>query len=501
MIQLYEDQEEFVQLVRQSLGSGKKSILGVASPAFGKTVVAGAITQMAKSKNPDARVWFLVHRKNLLRQTSKSFWRSKIEHGLLTSGRTPSKLAVQVGTIGTVFSRIDTLVPPSILFIDEAHLSKGNMFQTVIKWALDARSIVIGLTGTPERLDGKPLNDLYQVMVEAKSTAWLIEQRRLSDYDVYSTAVTPDLSSVAKSGGDYNREQLASVMSKGVIVGDAVDHWRRFAKGLRTVCYCVNVNHSKETAAYFNAQGIPAVHVDASTTEAQLKDACEGLADRRYLVLCNCELVIEGFDLSAQVDRDVTLECCILLRPTQSKARYLQMVFRALRAKPTKAVILDHSCCVARHGFPDDDQEWSLENKEKHKKKNDEEEDIKVKVCEKCYAIFRPTLKQCPKCGEAPEPTAREIQVEAGRLELIDREKARRDRRQEQGMARNTRSLIELAIRRGSQKPSQWAAITMAARENRKPVGKDFNDARKILMEIKENEGKQRPEIDSTRAF
>ena len=359
--QLYEDQAEFVVKLRQSLKSGNRSILGVASPAFGKTVVAAHITDTARQKDPDASIWFLVHRKNLLRQTSKSFWQARIEHGLITSGKARSKLPIQVGTIGTVYSRLNQLEAPKVLFIDEAHLSRGKMFSTVIEWALDNGAIVIGLTGTPIRLDGKALGDLFQDLIEAKDTAWLIEQGRLSDYKAYTTPIMPDLQDVKTTAGDFNKRDLAIAMDKPTIVGDAVSHWKKYAQGMRTVCYCVNVEHSKHTADAFNQAGIPAVHVDASTTESELKEACEGLASGRYLILCNCELVIEGFDLSAQLDgQDVTLECCILLRPTQSLARYLQMVFRALRRKDYPAVILDHAGCIVKHGLPDQQREWSL---------------------------------------------------------------------------------------------------------------------------------------------
>lgn len=411
---LFEDQAEFVSLVRDQLRAGARSVLGVASPAFGKTVVAGHIIATAREKS-NATAWFLVHRKNLLRQTSKSFWSAHIEHGLITSGRARSRLAVQVGTIGTVYSRLEKLEPPTILFIDEAHLAKGNMFETVIRWALDRGAIVIGLTGTPERLDGQALGDLFQVMVEARSTHWLIQQGRLSNYVMYSTGITPDLSGVRKSGGDYNRDQLAEVMDKPMLVGDAISHWRKHANGMRTVAYCVNVKHSKHTAEAFNAAGIPAVHVDADTTESELKDACEGLATGRYMVLCNCELVIEGFDLSAQVGMDVTLECCILLRPTQSVARYLQMVFRSLRRKPAPAVILDHAGCAMRHGLPDDDREWSLEGRKKGKRASNSDPEVRVQQCQACYHVFRPGVSECPSCGAPVErKEARKIEVVEG---------------------------------------------------------------------------------------
>ena len=486
MFELFEDQAEFVGNLRRSLQAGHKSILGVASPAFGKTVVAAHITETAREKNPDSTIWFLVHRKNLLRQTSKSFWSAHIEHGLLTSGRRASNLPIQVGTIGTVNSRFDSLKPPSILFIDEAHLAKGAMFEKVITWARAYGSIIIGLTGTPERLDGKALGDLFDDLIEAKSTKWLIEQGRLSEYIAFTTPMAPDMSAVKKSGNDFNRSDLAMAMDKPTIVGDAVSHWRKHALGMRTVAYCVNVEHSKHTADAFNQAGIPAAHVDADTTEAELKAVCEGLADRSILILCNCELVIEGFDLSAQVGRDVTLECCILLRPTQSVARYLQMVFRALRRKPQAAVILDHAGCILQHGLPCEDREWSLEGKKKGKRKakDDDEPEVQVQQCMSCYAVFKPGPDNCPMCGEVIERKVRKIEQVEGELQAVDMEMVRRERKKEQGMAGSLEQLIQLGRRRGMKKPEAWAAITFAARQGRKPTPVEFQEAKRIGRQL-----------------
>jgi DNA repair protein RadD len=482
--QLYEDQQEFISKLREALKTGVKSVLGVASPAFGKTVIAAHITQQARARDPNASVWFLVHRKNLLRQTSKSFWQAKIEHGLITSGKMRTTLPIQVGTIGTVHSRMEQLKPPKILFIDEAHLSKGNMFQTVIGWAREHGAIVIGLTGTPVRLDGKSLGDLYEMIIEAKSTKWLIEQGRLSEYVAFTTPVNPDLSAVKTLAGDYSVGDLASVMDKPTIVGDAVNHYIKHASGKRAVVYCCNVAHSKHTAEAFSAAGIAAAHVDASTTESELKAICEGLADRRIMVLVNCELVIEGFDLSSQVGRDVTLECCILLRPTQSVARYLQMVFRALRRKPEAAIILDHAGCIIKHGLPCERREWSLLGQPKGKRKASETPDVNVQQCKHCYAVFVPGPDACPYCGKPIEKKVRKIQEADGELEQIDLEAVRKQAKKEQGSARTLRDLVALGMRRGMAKASQWAAITMCAREQRKPTPADFNEARRIQQEL-----------------
>lgn len=494
MINLYDDQIEFVQGIRGAIRDGHKSILGVASPAFGKTVVASYITESAMTKGASG-VWFLVHRKNLLRQTSKSFWAAKIEHGLITSGKRRSKMAVLVGTIGTVHSRMAGLKPPSVLFVDEAHLSGGKMFNNVIQWALSHGAIVIGLTGTPTRLDGKPLGDIFTVIVEAKSTRWLIEHGRLSRYEIYGTNVLPDLSSIKKSSGDYNREDLAeAMMSKKAIVGDAVKHWRKYANDMITVCYCVNVKHSKATAEYFNECGIPAVHVDADTTEAELAEACAGLASGRYKILCNCELVIEGFDLSMQVGKEITVECCILLRPTESEARYLQMVFRALRKKPRPAVILDHAGCsfyegMRKHGLPDDHREWTLDGKKKRPRKEaDEDQEMVIQQCGACYKIFKAGPDICPGCGAPVKKlAARQINQVDGELQKIDIEAVRIEREQrkrEVRSARDLRDLIALGMRRGFNRPAEWAAHTVAARKGGKASRDEINTAREIWREL-----------------
>jgi superfamily II DNA or RNA helicase len=297
----------------------------------------------------------------------------------------------------------------------------------------------------------------------------------------------PDLSGVKKSGGDYNREQLAEVMDNRVLVGDAIAHWRKYANNKRTVVYCVNVKHSKHTAETFNAAGIPAVHVDADTTETELKEACEGLASGRYLVLCNCELVIEGFDLGSQIGRDITLECCILLRPTQSLARYLQMVFRALRRKDYPAVILDHAGCAMRHGLPDDDREWSLEGRKKKKRKaGNDEPDVNVQQCKHCFFIFRPGPDKCPSCGKPVEKkTPAELRQIDGELVKIDAEAIRRERKRDQGKARGLRELIELGVRRGMKNPSGWAVNVHAARQGRKPSRVDYQQAKQMLAEVR----------------
>lgn len=482
MINLFPDQIEFVDAIRQEIKSGSRSVLGVASTGFGKTIVSAYLTRSAEQKGNSA--WFMCHRKNLLKQTSQAFWKLHIEHGLIASGRRQSVLPVQVATVGTLNSRLDKLQPPQLLIVDEAHLSMAATWVKVVDWCKERGSIVIGNSATPERLDGKGLGYLFDSMVEAKPMRWLIDNGRLSDYELYS-AVPPDLKGVKTVAGDYSLDQLAAAMDKPKLIGDAVAHWKKLAYGLRTIAYCVNIEHSKHCCDLFNLSGIPAVHVDGTSTDAVMQDAIEGFADGRYMVLFNCQLMTEGFDLSAQVNRDVPIEACILLRPTQSLALYMQMVGRALRVKPKPAVILDHAGCAMRHGLPDDEREWSLAGRKK-RKRGDQEPPVSIQQCGFCYGVFRPGVDICPLCGAPVEKKERPtLAHDDGELVKINVEASRKQKRQEVGMSRSIDELVALGHRRGMKDPAGWAANVYAGRHKRRPFTEEYHAARQAYIKLR----------------
>ena len=490
-IYLFDDQEEFVSLLRQAIRDGNDSVLGVASTGFGKTVVSAYIAREALRRGKT--VWFVCHLKNLLFQTSKAFWQLGIEHGVIAAGKCRSRVPAQVATIGTLVRRMDDLEAPDLLIVDEAHLAMASSWVKVIEWAKDRGSKIMGNSATPERLDGKGLGYLFDTMVEARPMSYLIKNGRLSDYIIYAPPTAVDVSKIKTRAGDYASNELEEAVDKPVLIGDAAAHWKKYANGKRTICYCVSIKHSKHVVAGFNARGIPAAHVDGETPQNELKDVIAKFADGYYKVLSNVQLMTTGFDLSAQVGRDVPIEACILLRPTQSVSLYMQMVGRALRMKPYPAVILDHAGCAFRHGLPDDDREWSLEGKKKGKRKaQDEQPSLNVTQCPApCFTIFRKVEGACPKCGRAVDGGGRrELEVVDGELERIDTDMLRKQRKKEQGAARTLKELVALGMRRGMNKPGAWAAITQAARQGRKPRPDEFNEARRLEAELMmESEG------------
>ena len=175
------------------------------------------------------------------------------------------------------------------------------------------------------------------------------------------------------------------------------------------------------------------------------------------LVLSNADLLGEGFDVPA-------IEAAILLRPTQSLSLHLQQIGRTLRPCDGKqeAILLDHAGNCARHGLPDDEREWSLEDRERRKKKASD--GPPVRTCTKCFRVYRPAPK-CPGCGHATPVQAREVEQRDGTLVEIDPNVIKLQRKTELKAARTYDELVELGRRRGYKHPAGWARHMIAGRE------------------------------------
>ena len=178
---------------------------------------------------------------------------------------------------------------------------------------------------------------------------------------------------------------------------------------------------------------------DGQTPKDERGKAVRAYADGHIDVLTNVALFGEGFDLSSLAGRDVPIECVSLLRPTMSLSLHLQQIGRSLRPKPKPAIILDHAGNMMRHGFPDDDFDWSLSAREKKNRGNGKEPQIAIRQCEMCYFVHRPA-PACPNCGHVYEIQYREIDELDGDLSEIDVRQRRWQRNMEQQGARSLES-------------------------------------------------------------
>jgi DNA repair protein RadD len=460
MLALRQDQKTFVKAIWAAIRGGAQSVIGCAPTGFGKTVTMGDMVGAISGRGK--RVIVTVHRESLVTQTSQTFVEFGIPHGFIASGMPYSRgNLVHIASIDTLKNRLGVVEVPDALVIDEAHLAMAAGWRKVADYFRERGTKIIGLSATPRRLDGKPLNDLFDELVHGPTPRWLMDNGFLSDYR-YFAPDTPDMSQVRKELGDFSKKGAGEVMDRPKLIGSVVTHYKSLANGKRAICFAMNVAHSLHLVAEFNANGVPAAHIDSKTPKAERKRILNDFADGKIFVLSNVELVTTGFDLSAQVGRDVPVECVILCRPTMSLALFLQMVGRALRRKPYPAIILDHAGNSERHGFPDDDQNWTLEGDEKGNVGQKEGRPPPI-TCGKCFIqIRRPAPDKCPNCKK---PLAAEVKakiIEEAEGVLVEQTAAmkaqqRQQRMQEEREARTLGALVALGQRRGYASPQTWA--------------------------------------------
>jgi superfamily II DNA or RNA helicase len=450
VIQLRPYQSRVIDEARAAYRRRQRSVLLCMPTGAGKTVTASTVVHGASNKGNVT--WWLVHRRELLSQASQTFHSLGIPHGTVRAGHISNPRAcVQVASIQTIARRLDQLPEPDLIVFDETHHIGAASWDAIFHRFSDAK--VLGLTATPWRLDGQGLGRWYDEMILGPTTAELIEEGNLSPFRLFAPA-TPDLSGVETVAGDFKKSALARAMDKPQIVGDAIGHYRRLCPGKRAVAFAAGVDNSKHIAAQFNAAGIPAEHVDGAMPAEARDAAVDRFRRGETLVLSNADLFGEGFDVPA-------IEAAILLRPTKSLSLHLQQVGRALRPQPGKtAIILDHAGNSMIHGLPDDEREWSLDDREKRKRSAPAE--VPVRQCTECFFVFRPAPK-CPQCGHVPEIKAREIEVVEGTLQEV-RKIESAQRRQQVGRAQSFEELVRLGVERGYKNPSFWARKVMDGR-------------------------------------
>jgi superfamily II DNA or RNA helicase len=391
MIELRPYQQESVDDIRRAFTQGARRVLLVAPTGSGKSALACYIAESAMSKGN--RVIFVAPRRELVRDLSRRLMAAGLLHGVLMGANSRgSHLPTLVASADTLRRRVEQgLKAPDLLVIDEAHLAVSKGYADMLARMDLRRTRTLLMTATPCRADGRGLNEIADTMVLGPSVEELITQGYLVRPVVYAPA-TPDTSSIATSGGDFNQGQLAEVMSAKKLTGDVVAHWKALASLRRTIVFAVNRRHAALICQDFISAGVSAVTVGADTSDMERDAAWQGVASGRIQVICSVGIISIGWDVP-QVD------CAILARPTLSLALHLQQVGRTLRPARGKidALILDHAGNSLRHGLPDEDREWTLKGRPRGQRSAVNADKLPL-VCPKCARVARPGALVCA-CG------------------------------------------------------------------------------------------------------
>lgn len=487
-IQLYND-------ISSAFNAGRKTVLAQAPTGFGKTVLVAkmAFDTAAKRK----AVVFLVHRRELVTQSMRAFHGMGVKFGVIASGfQSDPRHLVQIASVQTLVRRLGDFgskgyTPPALLIEDECqHVAAGTW--ATVRSAFSG-SYKVGLTATPQRLDGKGLSDYYSTMVHGPTTAWLIENGYLVRPRVWAPGGI-DTKGIRIIAGDYDKAQLAKAATdaKRQIVGNLIRHYNLHAKGKRIILFGASVELSQGYAAELNAAGIRAEHVDGETATETRDAATARFAQGYTLALSNVDLFGEGYDVPA-------VDAIGMLRPTASLSLYLQQVGRALRpvyaagydletvegrlqaiaASPKPyAVILDFAGNVALHGLPDTDRTWTLQGRGSVRASAS---GSGVRTCPKCFAALKPGTMVCLEldaagivCGYAFQTKPRDLEhVDGDLVEVRSKEDIAReakahaaDAKRRRAKAKTLNELVAFAREEGYKQPEIWALNWMRIRNH-----------------------------------
>lgn len=442
-IELRPYQADLIESIRGHMRANTRNVLCQLPTGGGKTALTAAMFSTASERG--FRCAFGVHRWELIRQSAATFDRVGIRYGIVSSGY-PMELhhPVQIVSIPTWTKRIDRLPGFNFIAWDECHHAAAKTWAKLHAAYPDA--FHVGLTATPQRLDGIGLRGQFDEMVNGPSVRWLMEQGFLCRYRYFE----PTIPTEDEDG-------------KTRLVGDAVRVYRKLGDGRQAIFFCKNIEHSQSVAAAFSAAGIPAAHVDGGTHWLDRESSMSRFERGELRVLTNVDLFGEGVDVPG-------ISYVGLLRRTESLSLFLQWCGRGLRPKPDggDCVIADHAGNRQLHGMPADDRVWTLDGCIATQRDGSE---APGKRCPECFAMNRVASKSCADCGKPfPRDTRAVKQVDGELTEVTaDIETAASIlARREQGMTGSLDGLIQLGRMRGYKDPQKWAHAVWSARKGRR---------------------------------
>jgi DNA repair protein RadD len=362
VITLRPDQVDTLARVEEAYRRGIRRVLLVCPTGSGKTVMGAALARRATDLG--LRVLWLTHRIELIAQSTAALERQGA-HALVQS--------------------LDTLVSrghfPSadLVIFDEAHHAAAATWGAFLAHYTEAR--VLGLTATPERGDGQGLKSAFDAIVPGPSVRELTDKGILVPLRVL---------------------RPRRPLRRGVIAAGVVDSYQRHAPDSRALVFSPSVELARQHARDFTDAGIEAEAVWGDMPGGLRADTIERFRLGRVRVLCNVNVLTEGFDVPQA-------SCAILARGCSTIGAFDQIVGRIVRSSALKseALLIDLRGQSHIHGLPVAGRVYSLDGQGIKSGEADT-----VSYCSVCGALKEPG-EACAECGTAPEPATLRVVAEA----------------------------------------------------------------------------------------
>lgn len=343
-------QLEMLEQLQTEREHGRMRNLVVAATGTGKTVIAAFDYQrICKQYGGRPRLLFIAHRVEILQQALKTYrevLRDASFGQLLNSSHSPTSPDHLFATVESVRSKalLDQCGASywhTVVF-DECHRIAANSFDAIATRIQP--TILIGLTATPERSDGRPIAGYFDARPDGSPAVELrlwhaLDLQLLAPFEYFACDDATNLRDIPW------RQPGEAAMLDTVLTGNEVrarliiNEWSRLCADPRqskAIAFCVSVRHAEFMTAQFNSAGIPALCVTGQSSATEREFAPVALAAGKVSVLVTVDLFNEGVDIP-------TVDTLLLLRPTQSPVLFQQQIGRGLRHSSGKesCLILD----------------------------------------------------------------------------------------------------------------------------------------------------------------
>jgi superfamily II DNA or RNA helicase len=339
-------QEEALARIAQAEHRGIRRQLGVAATGLGKTIIFCALASLR-----GGRTLILAHRDELVAQAVakvREVW-PDVDVGIVKAGSDEVRAHVVVASVQTLArrSRLARLLPDSagvfpvepfdLVVVDEAHHTAAESYRRILD-GLDAGEddgpLLLGVTATPDRGDGKGLDDLFDEITWSYDILWGIRSGFLCDVRGVAIRLDDlDLSDVKVRRGDYEQGAAGQAMEDAHAPTMVLKAWAAEARDRQTIVFTPTVALAQACADEFSHAGINAAMVCGATPLDERREILRAYAATEIQVVCNCAVLTEGFD-------DPRTDCIVVARPTRNRALYTQMIGRGTRRHPDKADLL-----------------------------------------------------------------------------------------------------------------------------------------------------------------
>ncbi len=332
-------QMQMLEALEAERRRGHRRNLIVAATGTGKTWVSAFDYRRLRDSGLK-RLLFVAHRDEILRQSQQVFQLVLKDAAFgerFVADERPVHGKHVFASIQSLTRQVDQMDPRAwdVVIIDEFHHAEAATYKRLLEHVKP--TILVGLTATPERADGKSILHYFDDRIATDLRLWqALDEGLLAPFHYFGINDGTDLRDLAFSRGQYATAELEGIYTadSGRVsrIVDAVFKEVPDPDSMRALGFCVGVEHASFMAQEFTRAGLPAVSLSGKSSAQDRAGAVGRLRRGEIRAIFTVDLFNEGVDIPE-------VDTVLLLRPTESATVFLQQLGRGLRHAPGKSVL------------------------------------------------------------------------------------------------------------------------------------------------------------------